>query len=109
MKMTMKKKVEALVGPYIEKKSRIYAKKFGWDEAYRRKAVRWMQHGAAEAVREAEAKGEKIAHPVAFAKYAALQSLKPGKAGQLVIMYWKQELRTGSGVYVTYADSQEAL
>lgn len=109
MNKLVREKVEAVVGPYIEKKSRIYAKKFGWDEAYRRKAVRWMQRGAAEAVRETEAKGEKIVHPVAFAKYAALQSLKLGKAGQLVIPYWKQELRTGSGVIVTFAETKEEL
>lgn len=109
MKKMVREKVEAVVGPFIEKKSRAYAKKFNWSEAYRRKAVRWMQHGAAEAVREAEAKGEKIEYPVALAKYAALQSLKRGKAGQLVIPYWKRELRTGSGVITTYADRQEAL
>lgn len=109
MEKSMRKKVEAVVGPYIQEKCRGYAVKFGWSEEYERKAVRWCEVSCSRAVREKEAKGEKIRNPIAFCKYVATQSLKKDKSGKLIIPYWKKEIRTGSGVYATYAETKEEL
>ena len=111
MKMTKEviEKIEAEVGLYIGNKAEKYAKKYGWSGEYLAKAVNWMKHGVADAVRAKEAMGEKIKDPIAFCKYAAVQSLKRDKTGKLVIPYWKMEVRTGSGVVVTYADKKEML
>lgn len=106
MTKMQKKAVERLVVPFIEDKANHYAEKFGWDEPYKLKAVRWMKRAVVQAVRKTEGRGETILHPVKFAMYAATQSLKKDKTGKLIIPYWKQELRTGSGVVVEYSDKQ---
>lgn len=102
-------KVEAKVGPYIEKKCRGYAAKYGWSEEYTLLAIRCCKRGAARAVRNAEVVGEKIVRPVNFCKYEAMMALKRDKTGRLIIPIWKKEMRTGSGIVVSYADSQEML
>lgn len=109
MKRETREKVEAVVGPYIEKKCRGYAVKYGWDEKYTLKAIRWCQRGAARAVRRAEVLGEKIVRPVSFCKYEAMMSLKRDRSGRLIIPYWKKEVRTGSSVITTYAETEEGL
>lgn len=109
MTKNQKKTVERLVVPYIEDKADRYAEKFGWDEAYKSKAVRWMKRAVGKAVRDTEGRGEIILRPVKFAMYAATQSLKKDKTGKLIIPYWKKEIRTGSGVYATYAETKEEL
>lgn len=109
MTKMQKKTVERVVVPFIEEKANHYTEKFGWNEKYKLAAVRWMKRGAAEAVRRKEAAGEKIKDPIAFCKYAAVQALKRDKTGKLIIPYWKKEIRTGSGVIVTYAETKEAL
>lgn len=101
--------VEARVLPFIEEKCRGYAEKFGWDYKYTRKAVAWMKRAASRKVRKAEEEGVELDHPSAFARKAALHSLKLNREGKLIIPIWKKTTIYGNNVTIEYADKKEAL